>query len=76
LYHKKKEFNPAVKDFTKTIELDKNFYDAYNNRAIIYHYELKEYQKALNDYNFLKDNNAGDDDLEDEINNVLNLLNN
>ena len=41
-----KEYNKAIQDFNKSIELDPNFSDAYNNMGLSY-YELKQYSQSL-----------------------------
>jgi tetratricopeptide (TPR) repeat protein len=44
-----KQYNHAVPDFTKAIELDPNDADAYNNRGSAYQ-DLGEYDQAIQDY--------------------------
>ncbi|MCZ8224313.1 MAG: tetratricopeptide repeat protein [Microcystis sp. LE19-84.1B] len=46
----KEDFQGAIADYNKAIELDPNFALAYNNRGVVY-YNLKQWQKALADYN-------------------------
>ena len=43
------DFSDAIEDYTKAIELDPDYADAYNNRGYAY-YLLEQYGKALNDY--------------------------
>ena len=44
------KYELSIKDFTKSIELNKNFSKAYNNRGLAY-MELKKYDIALKDFN-------------------------
>ncbi len=44
------KYEDAIDLYTKAIQLDNNFYQAYNNRGVAY-YELSEYPKAIDDYN-------------------------
>ena len=44
-----KEYEGAIKDYDKAIELDPNFAPAYHNRGIA-KYELKQYSEAIADY--------------------------
>ena len=44
-----KNFDAAIKDFDKVIELVPNNFTAYNNRAGVYT-ELEEYKPAIEDY--------------------------
>ena len=48
-YAKKGEFNKAVPDFNKAIEIDPNSAPAYNNRGLAYR-RKDELKKALSDY--------------------------
>lgn len=45
-----KQYDEALKDLSKVIELDTFNYYAYNNRGIV-KYELKDYQGAIEDFN-------------------------
>ena len=45
-----KEYQKAIADYTKAIELKPDYYLAYYNRGNV-HNNLKEYQKAIADYN-------------------------
>ena len=47
---KGKQFNDAVRSFTKALTLDPKYADTYNNRGSAY-WNLKQYQLALEDYN-------------------------
>ncbi|MFT5860745.1 MAG: tetratricopeptide (TPR) repeat protein, partial [Flavobacteriaceae bacterium] len=47
---KSNNFEGAVSDFTKAIELADGFYSAYLNRGSAY-MELKKYSEAISDYN-------------------------
>lgn len=52
---KSKDFDGAVEDYTKTIELSsknsKDMFNGLNNRGFIYAKELKNYKSALTDFN-------------------------
>jgi tetratricopeptide (TPR) repeat protein len=43
------EYQKALDDYDRAIQLDPQYTDAYHNRGRVY-YDLKEYQKALADY--------------------------
>ena len=45
----KSEYDSAIRDYTKAIELDPKFVDAYNNRGLSYD-NKKEYDSAIRDY--------------------------
>ncbi|MGB5772260.1 MAG: tetratricopeptide repeat protein, partial [Crocosphaera sp.] len=45
LHYNLSEYDKAIADYTKAIELNPNYAYAYNNRGLAY-YNLKEYQKA------------------------------
>lgn len=45
-----KNYNEAVNDLIKLIEIDNNNLDAYHNLARVY-YEIKDYDKAIETYN-------------------------
>ena len=45
------KYSKAVDDFSKAIQLDPNYADAYNNRGVAY-YDLKKYDEAIRDYNY------------------------
>ncbi|NUM33343.1 MAG: protein kinase [Candidatus Brocadiae bacterium] len=49
LFHQK-EYDDAIRAFTKTLEIDPNSYDAYAKRSIAY-FKNSQYQKALEDIN-------------------------
>lgn len=40
----------AITDYTKCIDLNPGFYEAYNNRGLKY-YQLRDFEKALQDFN-------------------------
>ena len=44
-----KDYKGAIADYTKAIEIDPNYADAYNNRGIAKD-ELKDYKGAIADY--------------------------
>ena len=46
----KGDYTGAISDYTKAIELDPNYADAYVNRGISKH-NLKDYKGAMSDYN-------------------------
>ncbi|MGI0479732.1 protein kinase domain-containing protein [Geminocystis sp. CENA526] len=48
-YRELKQYEKAIIDYTKAIELDPNYIYAYNNRGVVYE-NLKEYEKAIMDY--------------------------
>ncbi|WP_017293543.1 protein kinase domain-containing protein [Geminocystis herdmanii] len=48
-YRNLKQYEKAIIDYTKAIDLDPNYTDAYNNRGIAYK-NLKQYEKAIIDY--------------------------
>ena len=45
-YYLKGEYDSAIVDFTKAIELNPNYAIAYNNRGVAYHLK-KEYDSAI-----------------------------
>ena len=45
-----KDYNGAIADYTKAIELNPNYANAYYNRGISKH-NLKDYNGAISDYN-------------------------
>ncbi|MAX81496.1 MAG: hypothetical protein CL843_15150 [Crocinitomicaceae bacterium] len=49
-YNQLKEFEKAILDLSKAIEIDPNNALAYHNRGNVY-YHLKEFEKAIQDYN-------------------------
>jgi tetratricopeptide (TPR) repeat protein len=51
VYYGLKEYQKAMADYNRAIELDPNFAVAYSNRGLVYQNDLKEYQKAMADYN-------------------------
>jgi tetratricopeptide (TPR) repeat protein len=48
-YQLKKEYDKAIADYTKAIEINPNDAEAYNNRGLAYG-SKKEYDKAIADY--------------------------
>jgi tetratricopeptide (TPR) repeat protein len=50
VYSDLKEYERAIEDYNKTIELDPNSADAYNNRGTVY-YNLMQYERAIEEYN-------------------------
>ena len=48
-YLEEQNYEEAIKCYTKIIEIDPNFKEAYNNRGLAY-YNLKDYDKAIDDY--------------------------
>jgi len=48
-YRKMKEYQNAIEDFNKSLELDPEYPWAFAQRGLIY-FEMKEYQKALEDF--------------------------
>jgi tetratricopeptide (TPR) repeat protein len=53
-----KDYNGAILDFDKAIELKPNLFEAYHGRAMCYG-ELKNYEKALTDFNKVIELNPG-----------------
>lgn len=49
-YFKSKNYQQAIAEYTKAIQIDPNNTDTYNNRGFAY-YKLKDYQNAITDYN-------------------------
>nr|NIQ88014.1 tetratricopeptide repeat protein [Deltaproteobacteria bacterium]NIR14118.1 tetratricopeptide repeat protein [Desulfobacterales bacterium] len=47
-YYKKGQYDQAISDFSKAIEINPRFADAYFNRAVAY-YSKGEYEKAWGD---------------------------
>jgi tetratricopeptide (TPR) repeat protein len=48
-YYELKDYQQAIAECTKAIQLDPNYFHAYRNRGLAYH-NLKDYQKAIDDY--------------------------
>ena len=48
-YYEKGEYDKAIADYSRSIELDPNSAGAYLDRGIVYEY-TKEYDKAIGDY--------------------------
>jgi tetratricopeptide (TPR) repeat protein len=48
-YARSNQYEEAIKDFKKALELNPKYAGAYNNRGNVYH-ELKQYKKAIEDY--------------------------
>ena len=44
-----KNYEKAIVDYTKAIDINDSYEDAYNNRGVIF-YIKQEYEKAINDY--------------------------
>ena len=44
-----KQYDDAIDWYTRTVELNEQFFWAYNNRGLVYHHK-KEYEKAVADY--------------------------
>ena len=49
-YYHKGDFDKAINDYSKVIEIKSTFPPIYNNRGIVYN-DMGEYDKAINDYN-------------------------
>ena len=49
-YDKQDQFDEAISDYNKAIEIDPKYAKAYNNRGWVYHREGL-YDKAISDYN-------------------------
>ena len=49
LYYLKGEYDSAIVDYTKAIELNPDYAEAYNNRGVAYHLK-KEYDSAIIDF--------------------------
>jgi tetratricopeptide (TPR) repeat protein len=56
VYEKKGQYDKAISDFTKAIEINPGHADAYYTRGVVYYYK-KDYEKALDD--FYKAQNLG-----------------
>lgn len=50
IFYDSGDYDKAIESYTKAIELNINYIEAYNNRGISYRY-LKEYEKAIADIN-------------------------
>jgi tetratricopeptide (TPR) repeat protein len=48
-YEKKGQYDKAISDFTKAIEINPRHADAYYSRGVVYYYK-KDYEKALDDF--------------------------
>ena len=48
-YEKKGQYDKAISDFTKAIEINPRHADACYNRGVVYYYK-KDYEKALDDF--------------------------
>ena len=48
-YEKKGQYNEAISDYTKAIEINPMYADAYYTRGVVYYYK-KDYEKALDDF--------------------------
>ena len=59
-YSRNGVYQQAVEDYTRAIELDQNFADAFFNRGVS-HYELGLYQEAIEDLTRAIDLNPTDD---------------
>jgi len=49
-YAKKEEYDEAIDEYNKAIEIDPELMDGYNNRGLAYH-NKGQYDKALSDLN-------------------------
>lgn len=52
-YFSNSEYQKAIKQFTKTIEIEKDAYEAYFLRAVCYGF-INEHTKAINDYDVIE----------------------
>ena len=52
-YNKSFDTVKALSDYESSISLNKNFIETYLARANYYHYTLKDYKKAIEDYNMV-----------------------
>ena len=50
VYKKMKDYDHAIADLTRAIELEPNNNHYYFSRALIYHYNLNDYERALADF--------------------------
>jgi tetratricopeptide (TPR) repeat protein len=50
IYSQKGQYDKAISDYNKALEINPNYVEAYNNRANIY-YKQGQYDKAISDYN-------------------------
>lgn len=48
-YYNLKNYDQAIKDYSKAIELDSDYAWAYSNRGLVY-YDLQNYEQAISDY--------------------------
>lgn len=51
-YYQKKQYSPAVNEFTKAIEINHDYLEAYYNRGLAY-YDLNLYYKAIVDFDMV-----------------------
>ena len=54
------QYQEAINDFDKAIQLDPNYITVYNNRGVV-HGKLGEYEQAIQDFNKIIELNPGDD---------------
>jgi tetratricopeptide (TPR) repeat protein len=57
-YHNLLEYEPAMADFSRSIELNDTIASAYHGRAML-NYELKDYSAAIDDFNKVMDLGQG-----------------
>jgi PGF-CTERM protein len=48
-YYDLKQYERAIEDYSKAIELNPNYVGAYINRGVTY-YDLKQYERAIEDF--------------------------
>ncbi len=60
-YTHKGEYDRAIDDYNKAIEINPKNSMAYNNRGFVYDIHKGEYDKAINDYNKAIEINPKDD---------------
>lgn len=50
VYQILKQYERAIQDYNKALELNPNLAEAYNNRGFLCMYELKQYERAIQDF--------------------------
>ena len=50
-YYENNEYDKAIIEYSKSIDLKADYAEAYNSRGNVYYYNKKEYEKAFVDYN-------------------------